>query len=73
MRNDGLSHFCLSYQIFFKYADKRFREMADKWKRKHRIYEDENFISPGSQRKTIKRNDPCPCGSGKKYKFCCGK
>lgn len=19
------------------------------------------------------RNDPCPCGSGKKYKFCCGK
>lgn len=26
-------------------------------------------------RKTIKigRNDPCPCGSGKKYKKCCGK
>ena len=21
----------------------------------------------------IGRNDPCPCGSGKKYKFCCGK
>jgi preprotein translocase subunit SecA len=20
-----------------------------------------------------KRNDPCPCGSGKKYKQCCGK
>lgn len=19
-----------------------------------------------------KRNDPCPCGSGKKYKLCCG-
>lgn len=19
------------------------------------------------------RNDPCPCGSGKKYKACCGK
>jgi protein translocase subunit secA len=18
------------------------------------------------------RNDPCPCGSGKKYKHCCG-
>ena len=37
---------------------------------------------PPSQRKTIKksepevkvgRNDPCPCGSGKKYKKCCGK
>jgi hypothetical protein len=22
---------------------------------------------------TIGRNDPCPCGSGKKYKKCCGK
>ncbi len=21
----------------------------------------------------VKRNDPCPCGSGKKYKKCCGK
>ena len=21
----------------------------------------------------IGRNDPCPCGSGKKYKFCCLK
>ena len=23
--------------------------------------------------KTVGRNDPCPCGSGKKYKQCCGK
>jgi len=27
-----------------------------------------------SKNKTgISRNDPCPCGSGKKYKKCCGK
>ncbi len=25
------------------------------------------YISP----KKIGRNDPCPCGSGKKYKKCC--
>ena len=27
------------------------------------------------QRKDAKigRNDPCPCGSGKKYKQCCGR
>jgi len=25
------------------------------------------------QKKKVKRNDPCPCGSGKKYKDCCGK
>lgn len=23
--------------------------------------------------KKVGRNEPCPCGSGKKYKFCCGK
>jgi len=23
--------------------------------------------------KKVQRNDPCPCGSGKKYKQCCGK
>lgn len=23
--------------------------------------------------KTVGRNDPCPCGSGKKYKKCCGQ
>ncbi|MCS2677438.1 SEC-C metal-binding domain-containing protein [Bacteroides ovatus] len=22
---------------------------------------------------TVGRNDPCPCGSGKKYKKCCGR
>jgi preprotein translocase subunit SecA len=25
------------------------------------------------QKKKVGRNDPCPCGSGKKYKKCCGK
>jgi uncharacterized protein len=28
-------------------------------------------VSPGSTKK-VGRNDPCPCGSGKKYKKCCG-
>ncbi len=30
---------------------------------------DENTVSE----KKVARNDPCPCGSGKKYKSCCGK
>jgi preprotein translocase subunit SecA len=31
-------------------------------------------VKPTPQRKTVKvgPNDPCPCGSGKKYKKCCG-
>jgi len=28
---------------------------------------------PMHAKKTPGRNDPCPCGSGKKYKNCCGK
>ncbi len=28
---------------------------------------------PTKSKKTAGRNDPCPCGSGKKYKKCCGK
>jgi len=31
-------------------------------------------LAPGGRQapKIPKRNDPCPCGSGRKYKFCCG-
>ncbi len=25
------------------------------------------------KKEKVGRNDPCPCGSGKKYKWCCGK
>ena len=35
-----------------------------------KIFRSENvFVAE----KTVGRNDPCPCGSGKKYKKCCGK
>lgn len=29
-------------------------------------------VKPARQGPKIGRNDPCPCGSGKKYKTCCG-
>lgn len=38
---------------------------------------DKNKSSRGMKRMSNKakigRNDPCPCGSGKKYKYCCGR
>ena len=35
---------------------------------------DEKTLKGGTHKKEkIGRNDPCPCGSGKKYKQCCGK
>ena len=36
-----------------------------------RLENDPSRPSPPRQGK-VRRNDPCPCGSGKKYKKCCG-
>ena len=35
--------------------------------------EEPSVTKPLTATKKPKRNDPCPCGSGKKYKNCCGK
>ncbi|MBI4621444.1 MAG: SEC-C domain-containing protein [Desulfobacterales bacterium] len=32
-----------------------------------------NPPKPKVAEKKVGRNEPCPCGSGKKYKKCCGK
>jgi preprotein translocase subunit SecA len=32
-----------------------------------------NVSSASADKNQVGRNDPCPCGSGKKYKKCCGK
>ncbi len=32
-----------------------------------------NPTKPKIAEKKVGRNEPCPCGSGKKYKKCCGK
>ena len=35
---------------------------------------DEEVVKqPRVNKEKVGRNDPCPCGSGKKYKHCCGK
>ena len=40
---------------------------------KKRLYREHKQSGTVRKAKKIGRNDPCPCGSGKKYKFCCGK
>jgi SWIM/SEC-C metal-binding protein len=40
------------------------------------IFDVERLLNPQEPTKaisTVGRNDPCPCGSGFKYKKCCGK
>ena len=37
------------------------------------LYLEEKKSGTIVKEKKIGRNDPCPCGSGKKYKHCCGR
>ncbi|MCD7763927.1 MAG: SEC-C domain-containing protein [Lachnospiraceae bacterium] len=43
---------------------------ADK---KHALYLEAKKMNTIVKGKKIGRNEPCPCGSGKKYKNCCGR
>lgn len=45
-------------------------EKEDKRIQKQKMDIDSNYNIPSSRPK-VGRNDPCPCGSGRKYKKCC--
>ena len=40
---------------------------------KKKLYREQKQSGTVRKAKKIGRNEPCPCGSGKKYKYCCGK
>ncbi len=40
--------------------------------RRKELYREQKNSSTVVKDKKVGRNDPCPCGSGKKYKHCCG-
>lgn len=48
------------------------KEIFTEEKRKE-LYREAKKANTVVKGKKIGRNDPCPCGSGKKYKYCCGK
>ena len=41
--------------------------------RRKELYKEQKSSHTVVKAAKVGRNDPCPCGSGKKYKFCCGK
>lgn len=41
--------------------------------RRKELYKEQKSSTTIVKGKKIGRNDPCPCGSGKKYKKCCGR
>jgi len=65
------------------FNDDRNRDRFDRKREKQEAYrkqlptEDEPPLPPPVEpvrvEKSPGRNDPCPCGSGRKYKKCCGR
>lgn len=64
----GLNYLCDGYRTFFSHADRPMRMMADLLRRGRPAGE----VMPMLAAK-VGRNEPCPCGSGLKYKRCCGR
>lgn len=55
-----------------KVADKMLQDMQEELNEDLQTFEAQDSSSK-PQKAKISRNDPCPCGSGKKYKLCHGK
>jgi uncharacterized protein len=70
----GLNYLCAGYKMFFNHIDPYMKFMADELKNKRAPSNvmrwaqknDKSFLQV-----KVGRNEPCPCGSGKKYKNCC--
>ena len=54
------------------YNLEQWNEIFSEEKRKE-LYKEQKRSTTIVKEKKIGRNEPCPCGSGKKYKHCCGR
>lgn len=83
---DGLNYLCAGYRMFFNHIDPLMKQMAVELKARRpaanvmqQFRKNKPATEPTLKRNTkrvplntVGRNDPCPCGSGKKFKKCCG-
>lgn len=62
-----LSNLCQGWKIFYTRTLPRFKHIADNFKKENDVTEVYTYKFP-----KFGRNELCPCGSGKKFKSCCG-
>ncbi len=63
-----MSALCKGWRMFYTRKLPNFISIAEEYKAQHKINTPPHF-----KMDKIERNVPCPCGSGKKFKYCCGK
>jgi len=71
----GLSYLCTAYRRIFSHMDPLMRIMAQMVRGGGEAAGIMAYLAETDRQKQFKtagRNDPCPCGSGRKYKKCCG-
>ena len=71
----GLNYLCAGYKKFFRHVDPAMRAMGDLVHSGRPAAEVMKMIADAERKQApgpVGRNDPCPCGSGRKFKKCCG-
>ncbi|MFZ2362213.1 MAG: anaerobic sulfatase maturase [Anaerolineae bacterium] len=74
----GLNYLCAGYKLFFHHIDQPMRFMAEALRRNRAPSEIMQLYAARDAAlqqafAAASRNDPCPCGSGKKFKQCHGR
>ena len=70
----GLNYLCAGYKMFFHHIDPYMRFMASELAARRAPANVMRWVAAEDARERqgkAGRNDPCPCGSGKKFKNCC--
>jgi serine-type anaerobic sulfatase-maturating enzyme len=69
----GLNYLCPAYKHFFKSIDPYMKTMAQLLNAHRAPAEIMDLLRKRDReiaQRTVRRNDPCPCGSGRKFKHC---